>query len=395
MESNREHGYAAPAAAVLVVGVGLSQAWQDFRSDDWTYLRWAAEHTHDLSFLLHPPPFPYFRPLNALAWQAQEHSFGTSPWPIELLLLGLWGAALLCLYWIAARRAGPAAGLVAVALALVTPEIRGLPNWRSWLTTAGALAGVLGAIAAARSPRVVLPFALLAFGAGFKEGAWWHGALALGALGRTELAAASLAAYVVQAGVAAGLHTPGELGLQHVPGNLLSLGRTLFAWGWPLVLGAVALAAPREAWRGGSAWLIAAGLAGTLPALGFYLYNPYYVIEPLLVLLIGLIGPAAAAVRRYPIVGWFAGLAMATWLSQPSMWADYGENVPYHAKRAAEGRALAVEAGRVSAVWAPADDPGPCGLAAGLLEHEQGARRLEERPIEGRAVRDCLVVLDR
>ena len=62
-----------------------------------------------------------------------------------------------------------------------------------------------------RHKRLALPLGMLALGAGFKEGAWWQGALAMGALGRLDVAAASLGIYVVHAGISAGLHATGEL----------------------------------------------------------------------------------------------------------------------------------------------------------------------------------------
>ena len=365
------------------------------RSDDWTYLAWARAHGGALSFLLEPPPFPYFRPLNAAAWQIQGHHFGAARWPLEGLLLGLWGLAMALLYRVSARRAGPVAGLIVVVLALTTPEIRGLPNWRSWLTTVGELAGLLGAVALVRHPRAALPFGMLALGAGFKEGAWWQGALAMAALGRVEVGAAALAIYVVHAGISAGQHSAGELALAHVPGNLIALAHTLLTWGWPVALALLSLGAPRAAWRDGSARLVLAGLLGTLPALGFYLYSPYYVIEPLILLLLGLTGPAFAALARAPGPGWLLMLALAAWLARGQAWADYGENVPYQAKRSAEARALAAEAGPVRAVWADAPEESSCGLAADLVAYQQQVPRLTERPAEGRLVWECLVVIDR
>ncbi|MFZ5478970.1 MAG: hypothetical protein ACOZNI_19525 [Myxococcota bacterium] len=382
---------AAPAlvALALALGAGVPQALNDLRSDDWTLLAWGRA-SEGLGFVTDPPPFPYLRPLNALAWQLLAGA-GVAPWPSELAVFALWGLALVLLYAIAARSAGIWGGAVAVGLAVCTREVREIVNWRSWLTTAGGLAGVLGALWLAGRGRGAGAIVALALGAGFKEVAWWHGGWALAASRRFVLAGVALAAFVVHVRLLAPPLPEDAVGIGFVARNAAALGRTLVGWAWPVGLLLVALGAPREAWKGPSVPLLGASAMACVPALGFYLYNPFYFVEAAILGLLAILPVAAEAWRRRPRWAIAVAIALGIALLRPGQWEDFRDNVPWQQRRMREGRALH-EVGRGAAqVWAPAGDPGPCGLAADLLVFE-GAERVDVAPADGRKLRECLVV---
>jgi hypothetical protein len=137
--------------------------------------------------------------------------------------------------------------------------------------------------------------------------------------------------------------------------------------------------------------MVLAAVAAMAPVLGFYLYSPYYLLEAALLLLLALLPPAAAAARRFPFVVWVAAAGATLLLAQPARWSDYHENVAWQAKVQVEGRALAARGAGATAAWAPVDDQGPCGLACRLLVYG-GATSLSERPADGDALAECLVV---
>ncbi len=386
----QRHTIPALIAVALACGTGIPQALNDFRSDDWTLLNWG--RAGDIwAFLTTPPPFPYYRPLNALCWQVVARTFGVEPWPGELLLLGLWGAALAFLYGIAARSVGPWGGLAAVTLAVCTREVRELVNWRSWLTTTGGLAGILGALWFAGGGRSGASIVALAFGAGFKEVAWWHGGAALAASRRYGLATLALGAMAVHMLVFAPPLPEGALSLAFVPRNAMAFAQTLLAWAWPPGLVVLALGAPRVAWRGPSVALLLAAVLAWVPPVGFYLYSPFYFIEGALLGLLALLPVAAATVRSRPRYAAVVVAIMAICLARPAQWKDFAENIPWQQRRMREGRALFLVGRGAKEVWAPVGDPGACGLAADLLVFE-GAVRVDAAPPLGRELRDCLVV---
>jgi hypothetical protein len=377
-------------AALLAVAVGLAESVNDFRGDDWIYLRWYDSHRAIYAWWSAPPPFPYIRPLNALTWMIQAHLFGTNPWPIQVWLLAMFWSMLALLFVNVERRAGALCALCAVMLALSCRELRELADWRSWTTTVGVLAGLQAAIAAADRGRPGLALLFVALGAGFKEGGWWHGAWVLALLGFPRAGGAALAAYVVHGGITAARH--GEhVGLEYVPAQLETLGSAIVAWGWPLPVLAVAALAPGTRWKEDGRLAIAA-LAAVVPALGFYRPSPVYYLEGLTIFLVAVLPLAARYVAETPRAGWVACAAGALLLARPAAWSDFTENVSFQGWRMTEGRDMAERGAGAVAVWAPHEDAGPCGLAADLLVFD-GARRLAERPPDGHALGDCVVVL--
>ena len=399
--STRRRVAFAAIAALIALKSASSQCHQGLRGDDWAYLQWAREHPAWDAFLTTPPPYPFFRPLNALLWELQGHWLGASSWGLETALILMWLAVCALLWSNVRARADPVAALVAVMLAVATPELRDLPNWRSWLTTTGELFGLLAALtlAAGSRPSMVRGvgiLALLAVGAGFKEAAWWNGAWGLFALGELPLAGIALALFAVQAAVTTGLHTPGDIALAHVPVNLPLVVHTLLGWRWPAGLAILALGTADGRRVTGARW-VAAALAAVAPSLAFYLYNPYYILEAAVLLLVALVPGALASARHAPVFGALVAVGLAVALTRDQAWDDYRENVPYQAAREAAASALvrrALDESAPQGVWAPPDDPGACPLAAQILAYDHGVRLLPERPAAGRQLEDCLVIAE-
>lgn len=138
--------------------------------------------------------------------------------------------------------------------------------------------------------------------------------------------------------------------------------------------------------------MLVAAAAATLPSLLFYLFNRVYILEAALLMLLALLPVARAACTHRPVAGWIGVAAILALAARPALRDDYRENVPYQAMRQTEGRALAARGAGATAVWAPEDDPGPCRLAALILAYDDGAALLPERPPDGEALADCLVV---
>jgi hypothetical protein len=387
-------------AVALIIGVGLSQAFQDFRSDDWRYLRWARTHPGFINAFVGQRPFHNIRPLSDATWQFQA-LFGASLWPAEIVVLGLWGIALLAFFRVVVRRAGPWAGISALVLALSIHNLRALPNWRSWVSTAGDMAGVWVAVWIADSQRnsdsravPIRAMVALAMGAGFKEVTWFYGALGMLAIGRWRLALPAAVAFLVHSWISPFVRG-GGVSIHHFLSNLPVWLGLLWQWTWPVPLALASLFAPSSPNRRPHFIWMAAGCVAVLPALSYDFRNPTYYVESSLFLLMGLVPLATEALRRRPRAALAFTVGLAVLLLRPSMWQDYTGNVPWQYYRLRTARQLVVDALDQHAVrvWAEQDDNvSPCGLAAALLEYDHGVSRATERIAGAVVVGRCLEI---
>lgn len=178
MASDVRAGVAAAGAFLAVFAVAWAASDVPLYLDDFTYMLLAELHRDEWLCWLDPRGwFSHFRPWFYFCWWALGplaldggvvRAFECLVWAFTTVWVGAWG-------W---RRHG-AVGVAAAALALpANAAFVELLGWKSWLTSAGTLAGLaVGLVELTRpAPRAWIVLAAGIFALGFKE----TGAFALG-----------------------------------------------------------------------------------------------------------------------------------------------------------------------------------------------------------------------
>ena len=350
--SSFHHGLLLVVISAILTLAVMSYS-QDFRADDWAYIKWGQQSSLWSAFI-HPPPFPYRRPLNAMVWQLQAW-FGPEYWgPAQSILVALWLGCCYRIYQIGRWINGPNGALIALVAALALPLFRELIEWRSWLTMTGALMGFLSAwealLSKEASDRIgYRPFLWLIFGAGFREDTWFYSALLLLSYRRLRPAAFCFLCLAFQSWISDTEES--RFALAHLPTNLLSLAQSLSET--PLI--ALFIALPL-CWSRSELKRIALFVSvGALPSLLFYLPNPSYFLFPMLVLSIELARSLSQSLQRSH---WPATICLSIGLltiAHPSPWKRWSENAAYQSnvQEAARNMLPTLQPETIDAVYCP------------------------------------------
>lgn len=294
--------------ALAVIG---AQVFNPPRGDDLAYLRWAAERAWDpWTPMFRPPPFPGWRPANALVWWLSVSIEGVRGWLPQLTLVGLWALALLGGWGWARARWGGNAGLWMAAFLLATDRFRELLLWRSWMTSAGSVAFLLLTLWALERKRGALALLLGAVAVCFKETA--APPLIVAAFlvhGRPAIAFGILVAGlpgVAKAILDAGLLAPGQGAAWGASEGATTYAKWFLRTGWLPILGVgLALGRAVAVEKEDRRWLAVAGAGLVAPAV-YGVANPTYLLEATVIVA----GSMAAAVARGGRAR-LAGLALA------------------------------------------------------------------------------------
>lgn len=130
-------------ALILLLAVAAFQSGTRLFQDDFGYLMWGILNRRDWTAWLRGPDFfTYHRPLNALAWWVSGRT-GFDGELVRWLQVGLWAAC----GGLLARAANHRRAIVGVVVLMLTNQVWvDTLTWRSWISTTGAVCGLVAAM---------------------------------------------------------------------------------------------------------------------------------------------------------------------------------------------------------------------------------------------------------